>query len=326
MIQFLFTMALIPLGIFIGILIQNFLNQKEKASEYNEKLRNTLQRLALLILNPIAFMGGVWILPLNNVEIIYLPILGIIAIALSGAYSLLYTRTRKMNRPQRGSHFCASYFTNIGSIGGLVVFALLGESGFTLMPFYKLFEVVMYFGIGFPIASRFGSSGNAKGKSFLQVLKDPFVAVPMMGVFLGLILNMSGVERPGFYTNMNSILIPLASVLLLVSIGLAMRLKNMLGHAFSALSVLLIKYMLVPLTVTVLAYALGMGRILDGLPLKAVFILSSMPSGFVAVIPPSLYHLDLDYANTAWTLTMIAMIPLIPWLYFSLKYIFPYFI
>uniref|UniRef100_UPI00261E94D1 hypothetical protein n=1 Tax=Oceanispirochaeta sp. TaxID=2035350 RepID=UPI00261E94D1 len=73
-------------------------------------------------------------------------------------------------------------------------------------------------------------------------------------------------------------------------------------------------------------YFMGMGKIMNGLPLKVVFILSSMPAGFLSIMPPSLYNLDLDYANTGWLSTMIALIVVVPWLYFCLHYIIPYLI
>ena len=324
MTRFYFSIILIPLGLIAGMLIRSRLNRYSDADQRNNKFRKKLQILALLILNPIAFLGAVWILPLDNLEIIYLPFLGILAIVLSGVYSITYTRIRKLPRKQRGSHFCTSYFTNIGSIGGLMAFALLGEPGYVLMPFYKLFEVIMYFGIGFPIASRFSENDRAKGRSLLEILRDPFIMISMGAIVIGLILNISGVERPSFYAALNSILIPLGSALLLIAIGMAMHFGRMKTHSLSVLSVSAIKFILVPLSVSAIAYLLGMGRILDGIPLKAVFILSSMPAGFVAIMPADLYKLDLDYANAAWLSTMLAMIAVVPWLYFALKYLFPY--
>ena len=110
---------------------------------------------------------------------------------------------------------------------------------------------------------------------------------------------------------------------MLISIGLAMHFSNMKSHVSSTISVLVIKFILVPVTVTGAAYLLGMGKILGGLPLKTVFVLSSMPAGFLSVMPAGLYDLDLDYANTAWLVTMIGLLPLIPWLYFCLNFVIP---
>jgi hypothetical protein len=46
-----------------------------------------------------------------------------------------------------------SSMTNLGSIGSLVAFLILGEQGFALVPFYKLFEEAWVYGRCFPIAA-----------------------------------------------------------------------------------------------------------------------------------------------------------------------------
>jgi len=48
---------------------------------------------------------------------------------------------------------------------------------------------------------------------------------------------------------------------------------------------------------------LGLGQMENGLPLKVVLILSSMPVGFIAMVPPTLYDLDIDLANSCWLVT-----------------------
>lgn len=327
MTRFIISIALIPISLIIGVILKSYLQKRKDSETLHDGIRTVLQKTTLLITNPIAFLGAVWVLPINNLEVIYLPFLGVAAISLSGVFSLIYTRIRNKDRGIRGSHFCVSFYTNIGSIGGLIVFALLGEAGFTLLPFYKLLEPIMYFGLGFPIASRFGEvKDKDKSRSLLQIFKDPFVLIPVGGIAIGLILNITGVPRPVFYADMNSILIPLGSTMLLISIGMAMHFEHMKRHIRSTFSVLTIKFILIPICITGAAYLLGLGRILDGMPLKVVFILSSMPAGFVAIMPPTLYKLDLDFANTAWLSTMIALIPVVPWLYFSLQYIIPFLI
>lgn len=322
MTRFIISIALIPIGLIIGLILKSTLHKRKASEKVHSGIRKILQVSTLLVINPIAFIGAVWVLPLDNMEVIYLPFLGVAAISLGGIFSLIYTRLKKKEPKFRGSHFCVSYYTNIGSIGGLIVYALLGELGFSLLPFYKLLEPVMYFGLGFPIASRFGE-GNEKSRSLVQVLKDPFVMISMGGIVLGFILNVAGLERPDFYGSLNSILIPLGSTLLLISIGMAMHLENMKKYVKSTFSVVIIKFILVPFCITGAAYLLGLGEILGGMPLKTVFILSSMPAGFVAIMPPTLYKLDLDFANAAWLATMIALIPFIIWIYFILQYIIP---
>jgi len=56
----------------------------------------------------------------------------------------------------------------------------------------------------------------------------------------------------------------------------------------------------VPVLVVSLGFLCGLDRIGNGLPLKVVLILTSMPVGFIAMVPPTIYDLDTDLANACW--------------------------
>jgi predicted permease len=58
-----------------------------------------------------------------------------------------------------------------------------------------------------------------------------------------------------------------------------------------------------------------------GLPLKVVIILSAMPVAFNALIPPSIYELDLDLANSCWFFTTPLLIVVLPVRLFVLRII-----
>lgn len=83
----------------------------------------------------------------------------------------------------------------------------------------------------------------------------------------------------------------------------------------------LIKFFFVPILASSLAYLLGFATIDDGLPLKVVIILSSMPVAFNALIPPSIYDLDLDLANSCWFFTTALLMIILPLLLVGLSMI-----
>ena len=74
-----------------------------------------------------------------------------------------------------------------------------------------------------------------------------------------------------------------------------------------------------PGVVTSLALLLGYRYIGGGLLLKVVMILSSMPVAFMALIPPSLYDLDIDLANSCWLFTTTMLVIVLPVLYFVIQ-------
>ena len=208
--------------------------------------------------------------------------------------------------------------TDLGSIGALVCFVFLGEAGFALVAIYKIFEEVSYYGIGFPIAKYYSRADDVEdGWSRLKgLVKDPFIIVAVSSIILGALLNASDLERPAFYGTVNAVFVPLGTILLLTSIGMALKFKRVRDYIKESLAVSAIKFCIVPLLTSFLALAIGLGHIDNGLPLKVVIILSSMPVAFNALIPPSIYDLDLDLANSCWFVTTAMLVVVLPILQF----------
>jgi len=189
-----------------------------------------------------------------------------------------------------------------------------------LVPIYKIFEELSYYAIGFPIAKYYSSTTTWKEKlsdRLKGLTRDPFILVALSSIVLGGILNISGLPRPGFYRTVISVFVPLATIMLLSSIGLAMKFRRVRDYFKECLSVSAIKFVQVPIMTTSLAYLLGFGNIDGGLPLKVVIILSSMPVAFNALIPPSIY--DLDLANSCWFFTTALLVVVLPAILFIIN-------
>jgi predicted permease len=319
MIKFLFTFSLIFLGLSLGYLIQQLVTKQIiRLSIPLDRLRRILLKIALLFINPITVVGAIWVIRLQDTRIVTLPLLGVSAILLGGLLALWVARLFRLERGQTGSLFTCGSFTNIGTMGGLVCYIFLGEMGFGLVSIYKLFEEFIYYTIGFPIAKLYSAESKRKER-FLGRLKmlatDLFILVSLLSLGLGCLLNLSGVKRPELYQTVNSILIPLGALVLITSIGLVMRISKIREYLKECISVSVIKFIIVPTLMTSVALFLGYQRIEGGLLLKVVIIVSSMPVAFNALIPPSLYNLDLDLANSCWLVSTSLLIFVLPALY-----------
>ncbi len=317
----LFSLGLIATGLSAGYLYRNITPQGIKLSEEETNtLRRRLQEAALLYVNPVAFGGAIWALKLSDIRIIAMPFLGAFAILLGGVLAFLAARGLKLERKQNGVFVVCGSFSNIGSIGSLVCYILLGEPAVALMPFYKLFETFLYYGVGFSYAKsmseKMGEAGNST--RLMSVLTDKFVVVAMSSMAAGLLLNLMGFQRPAFYSQLNSVLIPLGTLLLLSSIGMAMRFGKMRGYLGEAAVISLIKFIIVPSAVYILGSWLGLGAVDGGLPLKTALVLASMPVAFTAMVPPTIYDLDIDLANTAWFVTTLLLLLVVPGLWLIL--------
>lgn len=321
--KFLFSFGVIAFGLSLGYVIQSACSRGLVTLPMGvDQLRKLLQRVALLFVNPVTVVGAIWIVDIKALSLAALPALGGGAILLGGALALGASGLMGLESKETGAFFACGSFTNIGSIGALICFMFLGERGFALVPIYKLFEEVTYYGVGFPVA-KYYSDIHAVGVSPWERLRgmarDPFILVALSAITLGGLLNASGVERPAFFHTLNSVFIPTGTTLLLVSIGLAMKFKRVKHYLRECFSVSAIKFLLVPGIMFSIAYLIGFGDIDGGLPLKVVIILSAMPVAFNALIPPSIYDLDLDLANSCWFFTTAALVVVLPALLFAVN-------
>ncbi|TFG84183.1 MAG: hypothetical protein E4H20_03865 [Spirochaetales bacterium] len=293
-----------------------------------ETMRRGMQKIALLVVNPVAFCSAVWVIDLSERRYFILPVIGIAALATGLGLGFFGSRLQRLPPGRAGVYVTCASFTNIGNIGGLFVFLLLGESAFALIPFYKLFEELWYYSILFPLARSYGArsspgltgvkanSGMPAGA--LRVLRDPFLLVALCAVALGLGLNAGGIARPVFFGRLNSALVPLSSFLLLFAIGMRMRFRIARPDRLAAFLLILGKALVAPAIVTVLAVFAGLNETAGGLGLKVVLVLSAMPVGFLGLVPPALYNLDQDFAGSLWLASNAALLLIVPALFILL--------
>jgi len=319
--RFLFTFGLILFGLSFGYVIQRMAaRQLIRLPLPIDQLRKTLLKSALLFLNPITVIGAIWVIEFNDPRLITLPFVGTSALLTGGLLALGFSKMLRLEKKQTGSLFACGAFTNLGTMGGLVCYILLGEIGFGLVHIYKLFEEFIYYAIGFPVAKWYGSSSE-KAEDLLNRLKnlasDRFILVSLGSLLLGGLLNQSGWKRPELYQTVNSILIPLSALLLIIAIGLVMKVSKVKEYLGECLAVSAIKFLMVPVATTSLAMGLGYRGMVGGYLMKVVILLSSMPVAFNALIPPSLYDLDIDLANSCWLFsTSFFLMIMLPFLYF----------
>ena len=315
MLKLILSFIIILFGLLLGYGIQVLVNRNAISLPIPvDQLRKLLQKTALLFLNPVAIVGALWVVNIESIRLAALPFNGLFAILAGGALALAAAKLLKLEPKRTGAMYGCGSFTNIGSIGALICFIFLGEQGFALVPIYKIFEELSYYSVGFPIAKYYSSSEKTERTMdrIKSLGKDPFILTALSSIVLGGLLNWAGIQRPEFFKTVVSVFVPLGTILLLTSIGLALKFRRVRDYLRECLSVSVIKFLLVPVLASSLAYLLGFGDIDHGLPLKVVIILSSMPVAFNALIPPSIYDLDLDLANSCWFFTTALLIIILP--------------
>lgn len=307
--KFLTSLGYITLGIVLGQCIR--LYEVKKLRRTNDQLPKYLiiiRGIALFGLNPIITLSAFWLVVLDDIKLIALPIIGFSAMTLGGIISIIASRFLKHDRYQKGAMFVSGSFSNIGTFGGLINYAFFGEKSFAFVYMYKLLEEVYYYMIGYPIARSYSQS-KKKSKS---IFTDPFVVVYFSAIFIGCILNASGIRRPEVFGEINSILIPVVSVLMVTAVGYSMKFNKIRKYLKECLVVSGIKFIIIPVFVVTVATILGLHQIENGLVFKVLVVMSFMPTAFSSLIPPQIYGLDIDLANSCWLFTTGMLIFVLP--------------
>lgn len=320
-VKFLIAIGVIVFGLVIGMTLKRLWKLHKISQEVPlQQYLSYITKFAIIVLNPIVIIGVFWDVNLEEIRLILLPVLGILALVSGGVYALIAARILKVNRAKTGSMFVSSSFTNIGSFGMLFCYVFIGEASLVFAAMYRLFEEFVYYLIFFPIAKMYGEEQHESRKAkqvLLGLVKDPFIMASFLAIVIGGALNFAPIERPDFYSGIIEVLVPLTTLLFVVPIGFNLKPKAVRGYIKECLTVSAIKFVLVPITVTLTAILLGMGQIYDGLVLKVIIILSAMPPAFISLIPPQLYKLDQDLANSSWvfsTAMLIVVLPVLFWI------------
>lgn len=313
--KLLLSLAVIMISLFAGYLVQQMVNVGKIgiAAADMTRLRQRLQTFAMFGLLPISAMLALWGLPSPDPRLLCLPLLGISAWVTGGIFAILLARCLGLDRRHTGCIYCCGTFTNIGAVGALVSVIWFGEQAIAIVTLYRLCEEMFYFSISYPIAKWY--SQPAAGRLGLGSFRlDPVLRIVLAALALGICLRLLSVPRPEFCGGLAAACTIASSVIFLFAIGLGLRLGRLGAYIRPSLAVCAIKFVLVPLVVVSLGWLAGLGQIEAGLPLQVVAILASMPVAMVALVPPSLFDLDLDMANACWLFSTFGLVCVLPWL------------
>lgn len=300
----------ILLVIIVGFLIGQLLGRK--LPTHSQKIQKLTVFIALRLAIPLSVLLSLWQLNIQSWFLAWLPIIGLLFLLSGFIIGWLVSRLFKLPNIQHAVVAPAGSFTNLGAIGSLVVFVYFGETGFALIPLFKLFEEVVYFGFLFPYAQRFSTLTQLKKRIWWQ---DPILLTMVITLILGASLNLADISRPQWFNSITSLLIPLGTFCLMISVGLVFRFKAILQHWQIALTLSLCKQLLLPIIVFLLITLIGQAQLYDGLFLKVAVLLAAMPTAFIVIMPAAIYRLDQNLANACWvfsSLTFITMLPFFP--------------
>jgi predicted permease len=318
--KFILPIAIIIAGILLGKGMRELWEKRLLPDSIPiELMLKRIIQLVLLGVNPLIILGAFWFVKLDSMKLALLPLLGVLTLVLGGILALSISKIQKLDRPKTGAMFVSGAFTNMGSFGGLFCFVFIGPETVPYIAMFRLLEEFVYYAIGFPIAKMFGSTDEPEGqgkKKLIKLLADPYILFSLLSIVIGCILNISPWERPAVYGDFIAYAVPLSTLLLVIPIGFSMKVKAIRGYLRECCSIAAVKFLMVPVAVTTLAYFLGIGQLENHMVLKVILILTAMPPAFTSLIPPQLYKLDGDLANSSWLFNSALLLLVAPILYY----------
>ncbi len=321
------TKIIFILGVSIGSVVLGYLVRRAVFSgdRLRERAAATLSRrlkiLSIFILNPIPVIDSFWKLPLDNGAIFLLPVLGIVSLVIGGGASIGLSRLFRVPPDRAASVFTCGMFTNILTFGGLIAFVFYGTSGYALVQLFNMLVSASYYIVGFPVSRRISRGPRTEGDPSAPspFREQPYLIVPMIAIATGLVLNLLRLPRPLVLDQAADLLVPTLAAILGLSIGVTLRLRRIGAYRKEIPLILLVKFIIVPAVMIPLGVAFGLPGVSNGVAFNVLVIVSVMPVAFNALVPPALYGFDLDLANSAWIVSTLALIVILPLLFLALK-------
>ena len=264
------------------------------------------QRMIILnicLVYPVLAALTIWSLRLNY-ELVGLPLMGVLLCIIPGAAAYLLVERKFDSELDKGSYLLSAMLSNTATLGGLCTYIMYGEAGFAYTQMAVILQNVVMFMFCFPLAQYYYQ--KSIGRPFdRQSVISLFInrnQLPVVGMAIGVALNVSGVVRPYFLEVLVDPLVHLGAWTALVPIGYSIDLYGMRRYYGKILDLLPIKLVLTPLA----AYVLAKFVFEEPVLINTIVILAAMPTAINAVVAVQLNKLNVDLATASFVLTTAA--------------------
>ncbi len=221
-VKFIVTVGVILLSMLAGYLARRTRLMREEPAEI-------IMTLVLVFGYPSVGCLSTWVIELSF-AVAWLPALGAVHVGIMMLLGILTSRLLTDQMKFRGLFGLASGLGNAGfTMGGFVIFQLFGQQGLGLVSVYSLMWTPMVVLAAYPVARHFAGrgAGGSLARLMLRNLFD-WRSAGLLAVTAGIILSLSGVQRPDVISRLHvvDILIFVVTAAAYFSIGLRLH----VGH------------------------------------------------------------------------------------------------
>ncbi len=295
-ILYLFFDLAVPLA--IGILCR-------RQSKFDKDFFRRLIIFNICGIYPVLSVLTLWTMPLNY-SLLWLPIIGILLFLIPGIAAYFRVKGKFQSELDIGSYILSAMLSNTTSLGGLCAYIMFGEVGFAAGQMIVLLQNAFMFMVCFPLAQYYyqKSIGEDFSQQSLAKLLLTRTQLPVVGMAIGLALNLAGTVRPLFAAQMVDPLVHLGAWTSLIPIGYAVDTAGMRKYYSALLDLIPIKFILTPLA----GYLIAGLLIGDATIVNTIIVLAAMPTAVNTIIAVQLHKLNVDIATASFVLTTAVFI------------------
>lgn len=276
----------------------------------NEAFCNKIIEVNITLFCTVLAALSFWIMPLSP-ALLWLPVFGILLSFIPALAGYWAARGKYVDGPDKASYLASSMLSNIGALGGLCTFFLLGELGFAYNQIIAMFQNLVFFLFCFPMANyynqQWGEQAAATEKFTFSSLFFNRKQLPVAGVIAGMLLYAGDVPRPEILGSLFNILIHISAWTALLPVGYSVQFSEMKHYYSSILDILPVKFLITPL----IGYAIASQLFTDPVVLGSILIAASAPVGINAVVLARLYDFNVQIAGAAFFLTTIIFLAIV---------------
>lgn len=305
-------------SVLIGYLVQRMYLRSavDENSDRQRSISNTAKWIKLITLGamlPWPILFTFWSIESIPPGLMVIPFLGVGSLFVGGLSAFAIIRVTRIVPEKAGPLFACGMMTNLGIIGGLIGMLFFGNEGFLTVQLFTMFEVFTYYLIVFPMTQQIGE-GDGRRFHFNPklLISKPMSLVPLTAIVIGLMLRGFKIPAPEILNNISSLIVPSVTGLMGFSIGMTLKVSKIRHYRREAVMIAVIKFLIIPGIIIPVAALLGLQDMLGGVAFKMVIFLSFGPVALLALIPPQLYGLDLDLANSGWLVTTVIHLLIVP--------------
>ena len=288
---------------FYGLIIIGYI--VAKVSRVGKEINKHLTTLLINLLIPLLFIYTFLTATPDSMLNIPLIMTFVLLIHLLGP-ALMYIRLWKRNMADstKGVFYICVTFNNALFIPLPLVLMFIGHIGLPIVVIFSMTQMILLATLGSFIGAIYGS----KNSQWIRIVKEALTFPPFLAAIIALVLFTAQVQLTGDVAIVLSFSGPVTTYLALISVGIGIGVRSSLTEIKTALEVIGIRQILVPLILIPLLILSS----LTHLSISILILEALMPPAVLTVVYASSFELDSEMAATIVTIGTLFLLPIIP--------------